>query len=86
MISYKWLHNKTNLSTDGGLELTPLKLELLVIVGQHTTVNIQSRLYKPPVNGLEEIYELVIHLRPAPGRAPRAPPCDSYHHLTSRLL
>ena len=30
---------KTNLSSDWGLQLDPMKLELLVIVDQHATVN-----------------------------------------------
>ena len=30
---------KTNLSSDWGLKLDPMKLELLVIVDQHATVN-----------------------------------------------
>jgi len=49
---------KTNPSTDEGLKLILPKVELLVIVGQHTTVNLKSRLYKPPVTGSEKSWIL----------------------------
>jgi len=52
MINTKALPAKINLSTDNDLKLDHLKLELLVIVGQNTTVNFLSELYKPPITGL----------------------------------
>jgi len=50
MISY---NPKSNPSSDEELKLIPPKLELLVNVSYHITLNFVSRLYKPPVNGLE---------------------------------
>ncbi len=45
--------SKSRLSSDWALQLEPMKLESLVIVDQHATVNTFRALYTPPVTPWE---------------------------------
>ena len=46
---------KSNLSSDCRLKFACMKLESLVIVDQHATVNIFGALYTPPVTPWESV-------------------------------